>query len=683
MSSLSELWKQQYEDNKTKIGSYFESVEGLQETGGLIERNKNTPRYSDVWRRWGNKDSNQRRKEHMGSFEDLGKIAPYEKEPRDIDVDVTVGEAKYHRGLQTNKWIQEPKSGLSNKTNYVYAYRNFSKSQIGEADIFDTFAAASLGFNLGQQLGGSTWRDTVKDGIYSGLYGEFITELSNAQNIDIRETKDLDEEISKIQESLYKALLPGVARLPINFRSRISLNRLLKQNQLPPRGGRFDANRKLNLPGDIEKTIVGFNTGSADIRETWRRIYKKDKNSQNPDLRFGADETFPRGYISNTDVRELEEPRHNNKGEPIEDTGVISFDNDERYNTYDSRKRGFYSNILGNVRTGDGTAAAGTSTPQDGGALLPAVEQIDNPTVSRSEASSFGQYFPFMFETTNRSIDPITGATKAETYEQYAYFQATLQQLSEQYAPNWTSTHFSGRTEDVHTYQKGGRTVDIRFVIFANSARELQNVYERTNWLAQQTYPLFDSNPDKISGGPIIKITIGDLLKQVPGFIRSLSFNWDFLGVNKWEIEPGLRMPMACEVSMNFQVIHDAMPDRDTDFYSGLRNKMLVGGGNEDLAIGPDIVNDRFTLNKAAWSNNSNLIPTTESDPSDASTETFVTLLARKNIKNPGIEPLQFTLANGEQSRTYSPGQSLSYADLQGALVGQVGEADRPPGRAG
>jgi len=114
------------------------------------------------------------------------------------------------------------------------------------------------------------------------------------------------------------------------------------------------------------------------------------------------------------------------------------------------------------------------------------------------------------------------------------------------------------------------RTLDLSFVIFATEIRRLQNLYERVSWLAQQTYPSYDSS-SRIKSGPLIKMTIGDMFSGMTGFIRSLSFDWNYLGPGgKWEITQGLRIPMACTVSMNFTVMHDDMPDRNYAFYPGM-----------------------------------------------------------------------------------------------------------------
>ena len=89
----------------------------------------------------------------------------------------------------------------------------------------------------------------------------------------------------------------------------------------------------------------------------------------------------------------------------------------------------------------------------------------------------------------------------------------------------------------IHTYTFTDRTIDISFAIFADSMRQLQNVYERVLWLAQQCYPDYN-NKDRIASGPLIAMRVGDLFQHKAGFIRSLSYDWNYLGGGggKWEV---------------------------------------------------------------------------------------------------------------------------------------------------
>ena len=133
------------------------------------------------------------------------------------------------------------------------------------------------------------------------------------------------------------------------------------------------------------------------------------------------------------------------------------------------------------------------------------------------------------------------------------------------------------------------RTIDLSFVIFATEIRRLQNLYERVTWLAQQTYPSYDSSL-RLKSGPLIKMTIVDMFSGLNGFIRSLSFDWNHLGPGgKWEITQGLRIPMSCTVTMNFTVMHDIMPDRNYALYPGpLEGGLGLVGERGTTAVRPN-----------------------------------------------------------------------------------------------
>ena len=160
-----------------------------------------------------------------------------------------------------------------------------------------------------------------------------------------------------------------------------------------------------------------------------------------------------------------------------------------------------------------------------------------------------------------------------------------MQSLSESYTPTWASKHFFGRSEQVHTYTFTDRTIDLSFSIYADEMRQLQNVYERVLWLSQQTYPDYDDS-NRLSQGPIVALRVGDLFQYKAGIIRSLSYDWLFAG-GKWEVTSGIRMPQGCTVTMSYQIIHDTMPNRDTDFYGGVAGGLNAGTMRSRRVTGP------------------------------------------------------------------------------------------------
>jgi hypothetical protein len=627
------------------------------------EQRDNTNR-SDLEKRWRNKNYVPQDQVDRG-------VKPRPAEPKSISSDVTHGNASYDRSKHSNKYANNANVyEAKGKTNYVYAYQLMTRDELGLLDEASVKNQAKAGFNAGQINGYKKWNkitDRYGTPQGRGLSQDIKRSAVNAL-ISVFDTEgNLDAEIESIKEKIYDVIQPGLTRLPVTFMARISLDKLLKQNTLLPTDGVLNAARKVN---NTNTTFHGFNTGFQDIQKTFDNLYIS--SSATPVGSVGTtNNRFRKGLISGVPVVDLEEPISEYRGGAIRQlsgTEVFTFkDDDAKYLTYQARHRGFYSNIKGNVFGDTLPGSNGTQSTADsqdpGGKLLPAVfhseETADN--AAHSLANSDAQFFPFMFETVNRSTQVGDGTEKGSVFEQFAFFQATLSQLQENFVPNWSSKQFMGRTEEVHTYQHTGRTMDIRFIIFANSLRELQNVYERVNWLSQQTYPMYDENvggPSRMSNGPIIRITVGDMFRRIPGFIRNLSYNWDHLGANKWEVTRGARMPMSCEVSLSFQVLHDYMPDRNTDFYEGLKTMMVTGGRDIPVAT------EESPLNKRAYDPETNLIPVKIPRSGkffgDAQ-ESYVTLLARQRVR--GGEDIGFSRIDANSANAIIASQNARAQD--------------------
>ena len=405
---------------------------------------------------------------------------------------------------------------------------------------------------------------------YNKHTGEY--QFGDARVMDMYATGRLRRILSKISsyEQDLMDIKPGGNRINIVFNIRLNLSKLLQQNLLMPTDlyptSPTNYNQTLDLATAIEE---GVSSHLDD--DTFTKLYLENRSALHAKDR-GDHARNPPGTIGGVPVSDLQGPlTYQEKGSNgnyntsnyDDNTPVFTFEEDKKRNNLITQDRGFIDNISGQVH-GNRQGIAG---------LMPAVENDpdvgsvteDETTFYKTRGKADAQFFPFMFETVNKKGSAIVG----REYKQYAYFQATLQSLTESYAPAWSSKHFFGRTEQIHTYTMTERTLDLSFVIFATEIRRLQNLYERVTWLAQQAYPSYDSD-NRMKSGPIIKMSIGDMFSGLNGFIRSLSFDWNHLGPGgKWEITQGLRIPMSCTVTMNFTVMHDDMPDRNYAFYPG------------------------------------------------------------------------------------------------------------------
>jgi len=175
--------------------------------------------------------------------------------------------------------------------------------------------------------------------------------------------------------------------------------------------------------------------------------------------------------------------------------------------------------------------------------------------VSKEEptSESKGMVFPFFFESLN--FFP-------EHPEKFITFQATFNGIRESYKPNWQQQKFFGRSTSVYIYESTDRNIGFSFVIWAQNRGALAVVKQRVNWLAKHCYPSYvpvqqDSDSRIVYEAPLIRFTIGDLFRNTPGVITSLTYDWAMGGEGRWELSKDITMPQAVKVDMNIDIIHD------------------------------------------------------------------------------------------------------------------------------
>jgi hypothetical protein len=62
---------------------------------------------------------------------------------------------------------------------------------------------------------------------------------------------------------------------------------------------------------------------------------------------------------------------------------------------------------------------------------------------------------------------------------------------------------------------------------------------------------------------PLVKITVGDYLYRMPGFIESINVTVD--NGATWEIEEGQQLPQYLDVAVSFKPIFKDLPRRSTE----------------------------------------------------------------------------------------------------------------------
>jgi len=177
----------------------------------------------------------------------------------------------------------------------------------------------------------------------------------------------------------------------------------------------------------------------------------------------------------------------------------------------------------------------------------------------------------------------------------YIHFRAFLNQISDQYDADWSSTKYIGRGEKFYTYSGFDRKVSLSWTVAAQSKRELIPMYKKLNYLASVCAP--DYSSAGYMRGNIVTLTIGGYFYEQPGIITGFSYEMNDDNAT-WEIgindEGGddtsvKELPHLIKVSgFNFIPIHTFVPrlqqgtfiiDKDND-YGKERYIALQSGDN-------------------------------------------------------------------------------------------------------
>ena len=129
----------------------------------------------------------------------------------------------------------------------------------------------------------------------------------------------------------------------------------------------------------------------------------------------------------------------------------------------------------------------------------------------------------------------------------------------------YNSFKYLGRGETFRTYQGFDRSISFSFKMFAQSREEMLPMYQKLNQLISQVYPDYSSEYNLMRGN-VVKLTIGDYIYRMPGFLENVNVTIDNSNT-PWEIvlaEFGERdvrqLPHMVTVQCSFKPIMDILP---------------------------------------------------------------------------------------------------------------------------
>ena len=135
-------------------------------------------------------------------------------------------------------------------------------------------------------------------------------------------------------------------------------------------------------------------------------------------------------------------------------------------------------------------------------------------------------------------------------------FRSILGDITDTITPDWTQKDYIGRPQKSAVYKGVGRTIGFNFSIYPKTKQEFPVLLEKVNYLVGQCYPNLDKNLRQT--GPMIRLTIGDILYKQLGYITSCTVT--FPNTSTWELDPGLRFTKLITVQIEYTHIGGYVP---------------------------------------------------------------------------------------------------------------------------
>jgi len=212
-------------------------------------------------------------------------------------------------------------------------------------------------------------------------------------------------------------------------------------------------------------------------------------------------------------------------------------------------------------------AARQTSTPADRGKKLSYIKDPSNNLTGKIDTLK-----PYS-TINNKFTDPIT-VSFAMGLSEAVKFRAYIKDLTQSANPQYKPYQYIGRIEKFISYVSVERTISFKLGIIAFSRDELDGVWTRINYLTGMVYPygwtrgIFQPN--------IIRLTIGDVYRDQPGYITGLTTNFNEIS-DSWEIANLLddpdasaisrQVPISAMMNMNFTLIEKRSTTAESPFY--------------------------------------------------------------------------------------------------------------------
>ena len=145
----------------------------------------------------------------------------------------------------------------------------------------------------------------------------------------------------------------------------------------------------------------------------------------------------------------------------------------------------------------------------------------------------------------------------AQDISKIIQFRSTISGLTETFSPSYNPIKYPGRADQGYMYESFERTLTFNFKVYANSRREMKNMWLKVQELAKLTLPDYSGGP---YSGQLVFFRLGDLWGQgssgIPSIITALTYTYN--DDHPWDINYDGQLgelPMGVDVNISLTLL--------------------------------------------------------------------------------------------------------------------------------
>lgn len=191
------------------------------------------------------------------------------------------------------------------------------------------------------------------------------------------------------------------------------------------------------------------------------------------------------------------------------------------------------------------------------------ISYIKDPANAKQSVAEFSTAVLQPYQAINNSFDDPITVSFAMASKAHVKFRAFIKDLTQNITPQYKDYQYIGRVDKFITYTGVQRDIQFKLGVIAFSKDELDIVWRRINYLTGLVYPsgfyqgIFQPN--------IVRLTIGNVYRDQPGYITSLETNFNDI-TETWDIDS--QVPIAATMNIRYTIIEKASRIADSPFYA-------------------------------------------------------------------------------------------------------------------